>query len=190
MSNKKGMTLVELIVSIALISIVLVFLFALFINVKDINEESEINTTYLINKALIIKDIEEDFTNDNLSNITLSECSRDFAEKYGQNAEDVKVCIAFEYEYNDITSDTGYLAIYKYSGYGRYKENYLLSYIHGTTLATRVMTDFTDYDVESLKYEFNEKSQAFLLSIQIIGPDGKDYSLNIPYSGTFENNLG
>ena len=50
--NKKGMTLVEIIISIALISIVLIFLFSLLVNVRDINSSSEVNTTYLINKAL------------------------------------------------------------------------------------------------------------------------------------------
>ena len=44
MKNNKGMTLVELIISIILISLIVLFLMMLFINVKDINDEAETNT--------------------------------------------------------------------------------------------------------------------------------------------------
>ena len=61
--NNKGITLIEIIISIVLISIVLIYLFSLLVAVNDINEESDINSTYLVNKALIIKNIEEDLSN-------------------------------------------------------------------------------------------------------------------------------
>ena len=60
--NNKGITLIEIIISIVLVSIVLIFLFTLLISVKDMNTESEVNSTYLINKSLILKNIEEDIT--------------------------------------------------------------------------------------------------------------------------------
>ena len=58
--NNKGITLVEIIISIALISIVLLFLFSLLVTVNDMNNESEVNTTYLITKSLILKNIEDE----------------------------------------------------------------------------------------------------------------------------------
>ena len=57
MKNNKGMTLVEIIISIALISILLLFLFMLLVTVNDINTESEVNSNYLINKSLILNEI-------------------------------------------------------------------------------------------------------------------------------------
>ena len=73
--NKKGITLTEIIISIALISIVLIFLFSLLILVKDINDESEVNSTYLINKSLILKNIENDLRK--ASSLTLRSCGTD-----------------------------------------------------------------------------------------------------------------
>ena len=61
--NNKGMSLIEIIISITLISMVLIFIFSLLVNVKDINNQSELNSTYLIKKALMISDIEDDLMN-------------------------------------------------------------------------------------------------------------------------------
>ena len=68
--NNKGMSLIEIIISIALISIVLIFIFSLLINVKNINTESELNSTNLIQKALMISDIEDDLMNSTKLEIT------------------------------------------------------------------------------------------------------------------------
>ena len=46
-NRNKGFTLVEIIISIALISIVLIFLFSLLVDVKDMNDEASINSDYL-----------------------------------------------------------------------------------------------------------------------------------------------
>lgn len=67
--NNKGTTLVELIISIVLISVVIVFMFQLLI---DLNNE-ELNNDFAINnqiiRAEIIKFINEDLANYTLSNI-------------------------------------------------------------------------------------------------------------------------
>ena len=80
MKNNKGMTLVELIISIILISLIVLFLMVLFINVKDINDEAETNTSYLISKSLIIKEIEDDL--ETATKINVKNCSiTDFYKK-------------------------------------------------------------------------------------------------------------
>ena len=123
--NKKGITLVEIIISIVLISIVLIFLFSLLITVKDINDESEVNSTYLINKSLILKNIESDL--DKADSVSLSSCDiKDFYSSYEVGGLDVKFrannCLQFEYG----NGDFAYLGIYYYKN----KESYVISYIH------------------------------------------------------------
>ena len=159
--NKKGITLVEIIISIALISIVLIFLFSLLVDVKDMNDEASINSDYLINKALILKNIEEDL--DKADSLKLNTCEiNDFYKTYPKNIditsttpyfvketnEDANVikkrqaneCISFDFGNNDIA----YLGIYYYKN----KDSYVISYIHSNTKATRLLPEFEKYNVD------------------------------------------
>ena len=169
--NKKGMTLVEIIISIALISIVLIFLFSLLVDVKDMNDEASINSDYLINKALILKNIEEDL--DGSDSLTLTTCEiNDFYTTYPkmaevdesntyfkQDDEDINIikkrlaseCISF-----DFGDNKAYLGIYYYKN----KNSYVISYIHGDTKATRLLPEFEKYNVDdsgNIKYGFEIK---------------------------------
>lgn len=216
--NKKGMTLVEIIISIVLISIVLIFLFSLLITVKDINDESEVNSTYLINKSLILKNLEEDF--DKATSVKLSECDAVtgisykvsaiysqygvgdyFKDKEGNDLGDkykANNCIKFIYD--DEEDNVGYLGIYYYKN----KESYVISYIHDDVKATRLLPDFENtasidnsnnlktwtHAFSSDKMDINDSylesitnpmSGFNIITIPIIGPDNKDYSINISY---------
>lgn len=219
--NKKGMTLVEIIISIALISIVLIFLFSLLVNVRDINSSSEVNTTYLINKALILKNIEEDL--DKVDSITLDTCeinyfyttypessdiatSSYFIKEDGENEETIKTrwaneCISFNFGENS----KAYLGIYYYKN----KDSYVISYIHDSIKATRLLPDFAKFNVTDGKINFdikysnsNSNNNCVLtgnnpncetttnndkifhkIEIPIIGDDEKDYSILISYYG-------
>lgn len=159
--NKKGMTLVEIIISIALISIVLVFLFSLLVDVKDMNDEASINSDYLINKALILKNIEEDL--DKADSLTLNTCEINnfyttyptidkinggdysyFKQSSDKSNSDVQKrlaseCISFDFGNNDVA----HLGIYYYKN----KKSYVISYIHGDTKATRLLPKFEKYNV-------------------------------------------
>lgn len=218
MKNNKGMTLVEIIISIALISIVLLFLFMLLITVNDINDESEVNSSYLINKSLILKNIEEDLSK--ASSITLSTCdvktdiygnynsspSPYFTDKDNNSKDNLKANKCIKINYND-GSDVAKIGIYYYKN----KNSYVISYIHGNVKATRLLTDFEKYNVTvnedhtaDLKNDFEivlgntDNSCGSNLSecstssddifskitIPIIGPDEKDYSIIISYYGT------
>ena len=205
--NKKGMTLVEIIISIVLISIVLIFLFSLLITVKDINDESEVNSTYLINKSLILKNIEEDF--DKTSTLSLVSCTvkSNIYTQYGTDDyfpkdEDGNIiskyqankCIGFKFGENDI----GYLGIYYYKN----KESYVISYIHNDVKATRLLSQYEEngFNISTASgsniintwkcdeilidssSEYNLADGNFhVINIPIIGPDNKDYSINISY---------
>ena len=204
--NKKGITLVEIIISIALISIVLVFLFSLLVDVKDMNDEASINSDYLINKALILKNIEEDLDKAK-TELKINTCEiNDFYTTYNtykdslEDKQKASECIKFIF--NDDNNNVAYLGIYYYKN----KETYVISYIHGNTKATRLLPEFEKYNVKDgkIKDEFKIKysnsdnttdttnvpitgemrlgNNIFhKIEIPIIGSDGKDYSILISY---------
>ena len=58
--NKNGMTLVELIISVALLSVVLSFLFKILLDVKYESDESGFAISNQVNRAEIIKEIQND----------------------------------------------------------------------------------------------------------------------------------
>ncbi len=68
--NKKGMTLVELIISIALISIVLIFLFSLLSDVKYMNTNRNFALSNQQKRAIILKRVQSDFIDRRLSGLT------------------------------------------------------------------------------------------------------------------------
>ena len=59
--NNKGVTLIELIVSLALISIVMVFIFNLLIDLKAEDSLSSKRSTDALNRSTIIRLIQNDF---------------------------------------------------------------------------------------------------------------------------------
>ena len=166
--NKKGMTLVEIIISIALISIVLIFLFSLLVDVKDMNDEASINSDYLINKALMLKNIEEDLDKAT-TELNINTCEINtfyttyptiekinggdysyFKQSSDKSESDVQKrlaseCIKFTFDNDD--SKVAYLGIYYYKN----KNSYVISYIHGDTKATRLLPEFEKYNVKDGK---------------------------------------
>ena len=165
------------------------------------NDEASINSDYLINKALIIKNIEEDL--EKTTSLTINACTiNDFYTTYDtyKNSLEVKQkaseCISFDFGSNDIA----HLGIYYYKN----KDSYVISYIHGNTKATRLLPEFDKYNVDSagniksgfeIKYsnssgtnnmrvtgEMKLDNDIFQkIEIPIIGSDGKDYSILISY---------
>ena len=151
--NNKGITLIEIIISIVLVSIVLIFLFTLLISVKDMNTESEVNSTYLINKSLILKNIEEDLKNS--SKVTITKCTdeasatnvdiiKSFYTNYKlPDALENQAVECLKFIYNNDDTNYAHLAIYYYEN----KSNYVISYIHGNTKTTRLLPEFDKNNV-------------------------------------------
>ena len=59
MLNKKGMTLLEIVISIALISVVMLFLFSLLNDIQYESKHSSYAKDFLVSRATIIKDVED-----------------------------------------------------------------------------------------------------------------------------------
>lgn len=69
MLNKKGMTLLEIVISIAFISVVMLFLFSLLNDIQYESKHSSYAKDFLVSRATIIKDVEEDILNNNITNV-------------------------------------------------------------------------------------------------------------------------
>ena len=59
--NQKGITLVELIISMALISIVIMFLFRLLVDVRYGENNTDFNRVNQQTRAVILKRVQQDF---------------------------------------------------------------------------------------------------------------------------------
>lgn len=148
--NNKGMSLIEIIISIALISIVLIFIFSLLVNVKDINTESELNSANLVQKALMISDIEDDLMNS--TKLVITSCGdqgvNSFHPQYAAEVSGYKtsnqldrlasMCIKFEISRPDPDGPAGpgsayqtyaHLAIHYCTNTIANRQGYKISYI-------------------------------------------------------------
>ena len=184
--NNKGVTLIEIIISVVLIAIVLIFLATLLVTVNDINKESEVNSTYLINKSLILKNIESDLRK--VKSLNISSCSIDkIYSAYADTAftNNLKGKFCYEFKGSGLNS---YLGIY----YHDKKGSYVISYINKTDdiRVTKELPKFSEFNVKDdgtlsdVIFKPDLPSEGFFtMTIPIMGDDGKDYSIIISYYG-------
>lgn len=196
MKNNKGITLVEIIISVSLISIVLVFLFNMLIQVNNENSDNEIKSSYLVNQSTFIKQIEEDFLDYKLQTddtiVGGSACTVK-SQYYGDDPSDDETnenqlhlsrlngnikCIKFNF--NDIDYKYAYLFLYE-----RDDGKTILSYYRGDFKQSVELEDFDWLDNDDNTYIKNVKTsdRYQMYSLPIIGPDGNDYSINLSYIG-------
>lgn len=116
--NKKGLTLVEIIVSIGLISIVMVFLFQIIMTIKKANDRQNEKTDVLIAISIITREVEKDLnsfgldeTNDN--NPT-TECKFDNKDNNNivPNSATNMQCIKIIYDSKNVKNNEGYILYY------------------------------------------------------------------------------
>lgn len=70
MMNRRGITLIEFIVSVALVAIVMVFLFNLLVDIQYTSKNGTFASDNQLNRASIVRTIMDDFTNLGLVGIT------------------------------------------------------------------------------------------------------------------------
>ena len=180
--NNKGITLVEIIISVVLISIVLVFLFSLLIQVNNENADNEVKSSYLVNQSTFIKQIEEDFLDYKLVNganctysTTSGETTKDILRLPRLKESKIK-CIKFSF---DPSSKYTYAYLFLYK---RNDDKYILSYYRGDFKQSVELEDF-DWDYNS-GYATDKKNTTThkTYSLPIVGPDYNDYSINLSYA--------
>lgn len=92
--NNKGITLVELIVSIALISIVIMFLFRLLVDVRYSNSSIDFSRENQQTRAIILKTIQEDLLEKKLNGFSIG----------GDNASELSINLKFKEGLNSKTA--------------------------------------------------------------------------------------
>lgn len=98
--NKKGFTVIELITSFSLSAIIIILLFNIVLNIKNIYSTSAIKTEMLIKQATLSRKMNNIITGNNIK--SYSECSQ----------ENYEIC----YEFDHIDGNKYYLLINKTNG--------------------------------------------------------------------------
>lgn len=124
----KGMSIVEILISICIISIVLALLFTLLIQVRHEDTDNNIQSNFIINQSTYIKTIEEDIVNygiKSVENCTLADANiREDTVAKGQQ-DNIK-CIKIVYAADYLKENIGFIFIYNhYRSYDVENGNYI-----------------------------------------------------------------
>lgn len=192
--NKKGLTLVEIIVSIGLISIVMVFLFQVVLTIKKANDRQNTKTNLLITTAIITREVEKDLNSfgldETISDNPSTNC--EFVDNDKNNivpnsAENIH-CVKLTYNGENVKNNEGYILYYTND------KKYFLAYKRGKgniveTQTVREVSVEPQKDLNiSITKEQNEKGYSLNIDIPI-----KDYNIStnlvINYANSTTNNV-
>lgn len=215
--NKKnsGMTIVEIIISLAIISIVIVLLFALLMSVRNEDASNAVKSNFVINQSSFIKAIEEDLVNYGVKSIapcTLADAN--ISSTVASGYEDKYKCVRIVYSADYITDKIGFLLIYRYyTKYNRVGNNYvgtesewMIQYIRGSytkcpagreptksswqnkTMLMKEIPD--DIDLDEVPYilytSLPSSVNAASIVVPIVTMDNDHYDINLSF--TFNGN--
>ena len=113
LNDSKGMTIVEVLVSVIIISLIMGVLFTLLIQVQKVNSDSSKKSTIMISQNVITKAIERDMLEVGVK--AISACSyHDFniSDRLIDTTKDYD-CVRIEYNQSYDMADVGYILIYK-----------------------------------------------------------------------------
>jgi len=112
-NNSSGMTIVEVLVSVIIISLVMGVLFALLLQIQKASTDIKKKSSLLISQNVVTKAVEKDMIEIGVK--AISKCS---FEQFGFNPESIDTsetsnCVRIEYNQSYDISDVGYILIYK-----------------------------------------------------------------------------
>lgn len=184
-NNNKGMTLVEVIICITLISIVAIFLFNILASVNKQNKKSQTQSNLLINQALIIQAIETDFIDYQLENI--SKCLENEIKDIIPDSADKSTlhCIKLTYNSTFTSENNGYLLFYNYE-YSKQTNQFInvVGYIRGDTKVIRqTSVDPTLDENQKIKAITGCSESICFLKIKLpLLLNNQDYGINLSYT--------
>lgn len=119
MKNKKGMTIIELITALILISIVLVFMLNLLITVQNFSVQNQNTSDLLVNQAIVIKALEKDINEYKLvgvSNCTNEDLIKSRRYPVVPNPNDPDLyCLKLTFDNEYLDDNEGFLVQYTYN---------------------------------------------------------------------------
>lgn len=183
MKKNSGMTIVEILISICIIAIVLALLFNMLIQVRNEDVSNTIQSNFLMNQSLFIKEIEEDIINYGIKSVSSCNLSEANITTDLLNAEYQSKfkCIKFEYTADYTEDNIGFLTIYNtYTEYekegSKYigKENsakWMIQYVRGSYKKYLSVSNTPDYsswknatqDMKELPSEVDLSDNPYLL---------------------------
>ena len=218
MKNKynKGMSIVEILISICIIAIVLALLFTLLIQVRHEDTDNNIQSNFIINQSTYIKTIEEDIVNygiKSVENCTLADANiREDTVAKGQQ-DNIK-CIKIVYAADYLKENVGFIFVYNhYRSYDVENGNYVgkdaswvIQYMRGSYTCKNgqaqrstwkspnpVMKEIpSEVDMSATPYVLytaaagSNTYNAASIVLPIVNLDGEHYDINLSY--TFKDN--
>ena len=187
MRNNKGMTIVEIIVSITLVSIVLVFMLNLLITVKNFQNQSQNVSDLLINQALLTREIENDFKDYVLKGVSVCDDS-DFAKTgylrpipSSMSKSDGSIyCLKLIYDETLVNDNIGYLVQYNFDsnsgviGYKRSSNQVLRQ-------TSYISNSYSGSVVSSCSSSSGSVDCSLKITLPVIGNDDNNYDVVLTY---------
>lgn len=196
--NNKGLTLTEIIVSISIVSIVMVFMFQVLITVKTANDRQKAKTEAIVNTSIIMQSVQRDLKAFGLKDSnSVYDCTGSISISDANSRNQIipnsvlnegtdYYCIKLIFDENNVKNNEGYLFFYQKSGkgfigYKRGKDNYM-------AYTNVIEIDAVPKIPESRPNIFNvavkEGDPSFYslnINIPIKAKDNNEYSLSVNY---------
>ena len=184
--NKKGFTLVEIIVSISLVSIVVIFLFQLITTIKNIYDSQSNRNDTKITVAVITREVEKDLSSFGLESMPTKTCDMTNNNIVPSSATKVQ-CVKFIYKEENVKFNEGYVVYYENNG------KYFLGYKRGkdNIIETQTVREINVAPVDdvSLDIKYKNANDIYSLKVNIPIRDNNDkYDLVINYIDSENSN--
>lgn len=196
--DNKGMTIVEILMSICIIGIVLMLLFTMLVQVREEDKANNIQSNFLINQSTFIKEIEEDIVNYGVKSVSSCALSDANIPSYSVVAGDENKfkCLRIEYAADYMKDNIGYVMIYHYyTSYDTINGNYkgkdsawMIQYVRGLyegTCAPGIMPNRSKWKstvsvMKQMPSEVDLSQKPYLLYTAMNGNNTNAASLVIP----------
>lgn len=189
MINNKGISIVEIIISVTLISIVIILLFSVLITVRNEDERGKITSNLLMNQALITKEIETDFIN--LGLIGIASCNdgaalpdrKDTVLKILPASSSLRTrtgnCLKLIYDPAKTEENIGYILFYSY-GFSDTQQINVVGYSRGNTRVLRETPHLVD-EAGTYTNTCAANNCALKIDLPVYNDDGEDFGLHLSY---------
>ena len=116
MKHSRGVTMLEVLMSIVIISMVVALLFVLFLQIKREDDENQITSSFIINQTMFTKNIEDDIIDYGISQIDSCNFSDVNISNDSVVIEDVNKfkCVRIKFASDYIDDNVGYVLLYRY----------------------------------------------------------------------------
>jgi competence protein ComGC len=189
MKNQKGVTIVEIVVCVALISLVIIFIFNLMITVKNINDDSNSSSTNIINQNIIIRRVQADFKDLKLTQV--DSCSSDEIKNLMVSNYNQKTSYCLKFSYASV--EVGYLIYYSYHNNNSNKDLNIIGYSRENNVILRetdIAPKNNNEDNENNKYPLKVNTScsdtsydncALNIVMPVVDSDDNNYDINLNY---------